>query len=71
MTDSFGSGQNPFGGQTGDMFFGHSGVFGAGGREGSGDMAVSEPGFSAMGVPEVDGWSLEVEVVKLLQQRMV
>ncbi|MEY4325581.1 MAG: hypothetical protein RIS24_1752 [Verrucomicrobiota bacterium] len=53
------------------MFFGHSGVFGAWSGEGSGDMAVSEPGFSAAGVPEVDGRSFEVEVVKLFQQRVV
>jgi hypothetical protein len=34
-------------------------------------MAVGEPGLSTMGVPEVDGRSLEVKVVELLQQWVV
>ena len=34
-------------------------------------MAVGEPGLGTIGMPEVDGGSLEVKVVELLQQWVV
>jgi hypothetical protein len=52
------------------VFFGDSRVIGTRGREGSGDMSISEPRFGASRVPEVDGRSFEVKVIELLQQRM-
>jgi hypothetical protein len=52
------------------VFFGDSRVLGVWGWEGAGHMAVGEPRFGTTRVPEVDGRSFEVEVIKLLQQRM-